>query len=67
MSQKDYRAELIWKTLERNYPDEIRVIHQMQHKDMKLFGKIQPETDRKLDELMDRVVRDNKRRRGEVE
>ena len=67
MSQKDYRADLIWQTLQRNYPKEIKRIHQMQHKDMQLFGEIQPNTERFLDELMDRVVEDNKRRRGEID
>jgi len=66
VSEKDWKRERIWQTLESHYPDEIKLIHQMQHKDMKLFGKIQPATDKKLDELMDRVVRDNKRRRGEI-
>ena len=34
---------------------------------MQLFGEIQPNTERFLDELMDRVVEDNKRRRGEID
>lgn len=63
MSQKDYRADLIYKTLQRNYPEEIKKVQQMQYKDMSLYGKIQPATDAYMDQLMDRVVADNKKRR----
>lgn len=63
MSQKDYRADLIYKTLQRNYPEEIKKVQQMQHKDMSLYGKIQPATDAYMNQLMDRVVADNKKRR----
>lgn len=63
--QKDYKGDLIYQTLQRNYPEEIKRIHQMQHKDIQLFGAVQPETEKIMDELMDRVVSDNKKRREE--
>lgn len=65
MSKKDYNAENIWATLQANYPEEIRQIHQMQKKDMDLYGKIQPSTEKLMNDFMDQVVEDNKLRRGE--
>lgn len=64
---RDWKAEAIYETLQRNYPMEIKQIHMLQAKDVRLFGKVQPDTDRIMNELMDRVVEDNKRRRGEIE
>jgi hypothetical protein len=62
---KDYKRDLIWETLKRNYGPELDKIHYLQFKDQKLYGKVQPETDALLDALLDRVVEDNKKRRQE--
>lgn len=64
---KDYKSELIWKTLQKNYGKEIQAIHELQYKDHQMYGSVQPATDRLLDELLDRVVSDNKKRREEEE
>lgn len=54
-------AQTIYETLERNYPLEIRNIQQRQANDVKNTGRISKGTEMLLDELMNRVVADNKR------
>jgi hypothetical protein len=54
-------AQIIYETLERNYPLELRNIQRRQADDMKNLGHLSPKTEAMLDQLMDRVVSDNHR------
>lgn len=68
MSKKKQEAaavrKAVWAGLEKHYGAEISEIHTQQSRDLQVFGRIQPETEAKLDALMDRVVKDNKNREG---
>lgn len=55
------KADLVMKTLERDYPNEIKEIHLMQHQDMTIHGSIQPATEAKMNLFLDKVVEDNKK------
>lgn len=54
-------SDLIYETLIREYPAEIKKIQLMQANDMGLNGYISKETERQMNALMDRVVADNRR------
>lgn len=54
-------AQLIYDTLMRHYPAEIRRIQQKQANEMATMGYVSDSTEKELDALMDRVVEDNKR------
>jgi hypothetical protein len=54
-------AQLIYETLIKHYPVEIKKIQMLQAQDMAQKGFISEKTDRLMNELMDRVVEDNKR------
>jgi hypothetical protein len=54
-------AELIYETLQRHYPAEIKKIQMLAAQDMQQRGFVSKETDKLMNELMNRVVEDNKR------
>lgn len=54
-------AALIYETLMKHYPAEIRKIQMQAANDMALNGYVSENTDKKMNELMQRVVEDNKR------
>lgn len=60
-AKADKKAELVWQTLERTYPEEIKEIHALQAQDMTIYGKIQPATDEKMNQFLNKVVEDNKK------
>jgi hypothetical protein len=55
--------DAIFATLQQHYPTEIYEVQKQIARDMHVFNRVRPETEKKLDDLMDRVVEDNKRRR----
>lgn len=54
-------AQNIYETLEQEYPLEIRDIHRRQADDIRNLGHISKKTNQLLDQLLNRVVADNKR------
>jgi hypothetical protein len=58
---ESFKADLIWQTLEKNYAEEIKEIHQMQAQDMAMDGKISSITEAKMNAFLDKVVEDNKK------
>lgn len=54
-------ADLIYETLMKHYPAEIKQVQMMQANDMALNGYVSESTDKKMNELLNRVVADNKR------
>lgn len=54
-------AQGIFDTLEQEYPLEIRNIQKRQASDIKNTGRVSKGTERLLDELLNRVVADNRR------
>ena len=56
-------ADFIYKTLKRDYPLEIKRVQMLAAQDMKEHGRVTEKTDKIMNELMDRVVQDNKRLR----
>ncbi len=54
-------ADRIYKTLLKDYPADIKRIQMRQAQDMMTKGYISKETNKQMDELMERVVADNKR------
>lgn len=60
-AKNDWKADAIWRGLERNYPEEIKEIHTLQANDMSIYGHIQPLTESKMNAFLEKVVSDNKR------
>jgi len=54
-------ANLIYDTLMKHYPAEIRKIQLRAANETATMGHVSQETERLMSELMDRVVADNKR------
>jgi hypothetical protein len=54
-------ADLIYKTLQKHYPAEIKKIQMQAANDMAMNGYVSKETDDQMNALMERVVADNKR------
>ncbi len=54
-------SNLIYETLMKHYPAEIKKVQMRAAQEMSQNGYISKETDRLMNELMDRVVADNKR------
>jgi len=54
-------ANLIYDTLMKHYPAEIKKIQLKQANEVATMGHVSESTERELNELMDRVVADNKR------
>ena len=54
-------ANLIYDTLMRHYPAEIKKIQMKQANEIATLGYISDSTEKELDALMNRVVEDNRR------
>jgi hypothetical protein len=54
-------AGLIYETLMKHYPAELKKIQMKAANDMAMNGYISKKTDEEMDELMQRIVDDNKR------
>lgn len=54
-------AALIYETLQREYPMEIKRVQMLAAQDMAQHGHVTQKTDDIMNELMERVVADNKR------
>jgi len=54
-------AALIYETLQREYPLEIKKIQMLAAQDMAMHGSVTKKTDDMMNELMAKVVEDNKR------
>lgn len=54
-------AALIYETLQREYPAEIKKIQMLAAQDVAMHGSVTKKTDDMLNELMERVVADNAR------
>ena len=52
---------LIYETLLKHYGLEIKKIQMLQAQDVAKYGSISDKTNKMLDELLERVVEDNKR------
>lgn len=54
-------ANLIYDTMMKHYPAEIKKIQMLQAQDMAQKGFVSEKTDKLMNELLERVVQDNKR------
>ena len=54
-------ATLIYETIQREYPLEIKKIQMLAAQDMAMHGSVTKKTDDMMNELMERVVQDNQR------
>lgn len=54
-------ADLIYQTMMKHYPVEIKKVQMLQAQDMSQHGFISEKTEKIMNELLDRVVADNKR------
>jgi len=54
-------ANLIYDTMMKHYPAEIKKIQMLQAQDMAQYGCVSEKTEKLMNELMDRVVADNHR------
>lgn len=54
-------ANLIYDTLMKHYPAEIKQVQMLQAQDMAQKGRISDKTNKMMEELLDRVVADNQR------
>lgn len=54
-------ANLIYDTMMKHYPAEIKKIQMLQAQDMAQKGYVSDKTEKLMDELLERVVSDNRR------
>jgi hypothetical protein len=54
-------ANLIYDTMMKHYPAEIKKIQMLQAQDMAQLGHVSEKTDKLMNELLERVVQDNHR------
>lgn len=64
MAQKSHKRlnrDAVWAGLQKYYSAELETLHKLQHRDIQEFGRVMPGTEAKLDALLEKIVRDNKK------